>query len=185
MIIPYSVSVCKKRGKNLDKSADLWYAVVMKGRYTTMMMISREYYENEELRKRIDEGIALILSGKVDRLPLGRTEISETCYVKVMEYDTKLSAGEMKYEAHRAYADIQYILSGHERCGVAKTAGLAVTDPYDAEKDVLFGTSSDGGAVTLRSGDWIVFLPDTAHAPSLADPQPSPVRKAVVKVLLP
>lgn len=100
----------------------------------------------------------------------------------VQGYATK-EPGAARLEAHRRFADLQFIASGVERMGYAPIgrAGSPVA-PYDAGKDIVF---LDGAfeALTFRAGDFAVFLPQDAHAPGImAGPAPSGVRKVVVKI---
>ena len=61
----------------------------------------------------------------------------EEIFALPQQYETKpQSVG--KWEAHRRYADIQYIVSGRERMGISNIAQMRVTEKYDAEKDFMF-----------------------------------------------
>lgn len=89
-----------------------------------------------------------------------------------------------KYEDHRKYIDIQYIISGEERIEYLHDAkGLDVSSPYDAEKDIAFYGSKPGTPAILRAGSFMILFPGEIHKPSLALDAPSAVRKAVIKVL--
>ena len=71
-------------------------------------------------------------------LPDGRVDIDgEDVYALVQSYETL--AGEPRFEAHRRYIDIQYVVSGAEIIGWAPLAALVVTDGYDRAKDIAFG----------------------------------------------
>ena len=132
-----------------------------------------------ETLARIHRGWELILSGSLDSLACGHYETGdEGIFVNVMEYETKT---EGSFEAHRKYIDIQYILSGEEKIGVAPTDSLRVTQEYDEASDVLFG-EGEGREYILRAHQAIVLLPSEAHMPSLCVTEPSHVKKAVVKV---
>src|SRR2546430_2204650 len=58
-------------------------------------------------------------------------------------YDTK-PAQEAKWEAHRSYADIQYIINGRERVGIAPLHEMFPLTAYDAAKDVAFFAGGAG-----------------------------------------
>ena len=113
----------------------------------------------------------------------GRTEIEgDTLFAIAQEYETRpREAG--KWEAHRRYIDIQYLVEGEEAMGYAPLERLAVTQPYDAAKDCLL-LQGEGSLVHLRAGEFAVFYPQDAHMPSLAIGTPSPVKKVVIKVLV-
>src|SRR5688572_2026405 len=67
----------------------------------------------------------------------GRYDIEgDDVFALVQSYDTVPSA-DKKYESHRVYADIQYIVEGSEVIYYAPTAGLVPTMAYDETKDYL------------------------------------------------
>jgi len=112
----------------------------------------------------------------------GRVEIDGSkVYALVQSYDTR---PEPRFEAHQRYLDIQYIVSGKERFGWAGLENLTPADPYNPDKDVVKGSVLDEAAsfVHLSAGYLAVVWPADAHAPGVADDQPSPVKKIVVKV---
>ncbi|MBI3755405.1 MAG: YhcH/YjgK/YiaL family protein [Deltaproteobacteria bacterium] len=80
--------------------------------------------------------------------------------------------------------DIQYIVSGEEAIGWVPAERMAITEAYDIEKDICFGTASkeEITMVRLQAGQLAVFYPEDGHAPKLAAGQPSAVFKIVVKV---
>lgn len=102
-------------------------------------------------------------------------------FVMVQEYDTKPKS-EGFWEAHRDYADIQYVVSGSEHMGFAPTTSLTAGD-YEADRDFL-PLTGEGAFLPLTTGQFIVLWPQDAHMPGMAIAAPSPVKKAVVKVRL-
>ncbi len=104
----------------------------------------------------------------------------EALFVNVDEYSTKpIEQG--RYEAHRTYADVQYVVSGGEQMGYAPVDTLTETEAYDAERDVAFYTG-DGAMLRIPAGSFVVFFPQDGHMPCIADGSPAEVRKVVVKV---
>ena len=116
-------------------------------------------------------------------LPLGKTEIDgERVFALVQEYTPKpLAAG--RYEAHERYWDVQFVARGVERMGWANIERMAITVPYDAERDVGFFEGS-GDLVLVPTGSFTVFAPQDVHMPGLAldESHELLVRKVVVKV---
>jgi biofilm protein TabA len=112
----------------------------------------------------------------------GRYELDgERLAAIVQRYQTKLAA-EARWEAHRKFIDVQYVLAGEERMGhLLCRPGLAVEQPYDESKDVMF-YKGEGTFFRMMEGDTAIFLPQDAHAPCLAvNDKPIEVRKVVVK----
>jgi biofilm protein TabA len=114
----------------------------------------------------------------------GRVEIDgDAVYAIVQSYET-LAGGEPKLEAHRKYADIQYIAGGEEIIGWAPLEKIATTQEYDPASDIVFGKAapSEVTPVRLSAGELAVFYPSDAHAPRQAAGRPVRVHKIVVKV---
>lgn len=111
----------------------------------------------------------------------GRHEIQgDDVYALVQDNQTK--TGLTKYEAHKRYADVQYIVSGIERIAHMNVKQIEVTQAYDEANDYLLGEGGGGTVLQMRAGMFAVFSPQDAHMPNCALDQPSPVRKVVVKV---
>lgn len=131
------------------------------------------------------EALAFLRRPDLAGLPDGRYEIDgDRIFALVQRYETQ--AGGARFEAHRAYADVQYLAGGSEAIAVAPLADLAVSAVYDPEKDVCFGSVPEGRAsrLLLGPGELAVLFPEDAHAPRLAAGAPGPVIKVVVKVKL-
>jgi biofilm protein TabA len=89
-------------------------------------------------------------------------------------------------ESHRAYIDIQYMVFGEEWLGWTNLEQLlAVTTPYDANRDITFYGPVVNSGFVLRAGQMAIFFPEDVHAPggqvpgSLSTEQ---ILKVVVKV---
>ena len=105
----------------------------------------------------------------------------DNLYVMVQEYDSKPKS-EGFWEAHRAYADVQFVVSGAEHMGYAQSDSLKAGD-YDATGDFVKLTG-EGLFLPMQAGQFIVLWPQDAHMPGMAIDSPAPVKKAVFKVKL-
>lgn len=121
----------------------------------------------------------------LDVLPLGRYDLTpEGTYANIQEYDTRF---EGDYELHRAYADVQVVLSGEEHIFVApRTSVRECRQEYDAAKDIEFyASATDEIAVPADRSHWVVLFPSDAHKPCMSIGAESVhIRKIVVKVKL-
>jgi YhcH/YjgK/YiaL family protein len=101
----------------------------------------------------------------------------------VSAYATRPS-DQFRFEAHRRYADVQFLITGRERILWAPLASLpTVTEAYDAEKDILFfAPPADHTALNMSVGQMAVFFPEDGHAPCLECGGISEVLKVVLKV---
>ncbi len=88
-----------------------------------------------------------------------------------------------KWEAHKAYIDIQVVVAGNELMEVTDVRELTVAEDLTPERDLLFYAPFDGGSL-LRAGTGFVavFFPIDAHKPSLSAGDGGVIRKTVVKV---
>ena len=131
----------------------------------------------------LERAFEYLAATDLDTLPIGRTPIDgDDMYVLISEAETK-PLDQVPFEAHRRYIDIQMVISGQEGIGVTPAAPLAVTEPYDAARDIEFyAPPGDSTVLALRAGDFAVFTPADGHRPSLHLDGPHVSRKAVVKV---
>ncbi|HBG49477.1 MAG TPA: YhcH/YjgK/YiaL family protein [Cyanobacteria bacterium UBA9971] len=111
----------------------------------------------------------------------GKYEIEgEDISVIVQDYNTKpLSEG--RFEAHRKYIDIQYIIKGTEKMGYTNIHKLKSATEYDEEKDIIF-FDGEGDFVTVEEGFFTIFAPEDAHMPGIESKTSEYIKKAVVKI---
>jgi YhcH/YjgK/YiaL family protein len=137
------------------------------------------YYELSPL---LTVAFDYIRSTGLSSIAAGRYDIDGcNLYTIVNEYTTKPKL-RGKWEAHRRYIDLQYIIRGTERIGYGPITRMK-PGPYDPEKDCLF-LEGTGDFLTLREGDFMVLWPGDAHMPGIEADGPEPVKKAVFKILV-
>ena len=135
------------------------------------------YPVSENLKK----GLEWLKSTDLKTVENGKYEIDgENLYANVQEYTTK---DDGKYEAHRKYIDIQYLISGTEKVGVCDLSFCSTTDKYNPETDLEFLNSSKKDEwQILNEGEFLILFPNDAHKPSIKAEQNTTVKKVVVKV---
>ena len=140
--------------------------------------------KNSELYAGMNAGIAQAFIAlndmDLENLEVGDYEITDGVILKIQQYTSKLPE-QAKLEAHKAFIDVQYIISGSEKIGFLplKYAGKEIE--AQPENDLWF-YEGKGNDVTLNAGEFAVFFPTDLHAPGIAVDAPSPVKKAIVKV---
>ena len=142
--------------------------------------ISRQAALSPALKKALD----FLRSPHLPALPDGKVEIDgERVFALVQRFATKWVATP-KFESHKKYIDIQFIVSGEEIIGWAPAELMDITAAYDADKDISFGTVAKGQwtPVHLQAGQMAILYPEDGHAPKMALRKPSTVMKVVVKV---
>jgi len=131
---------------------------------------------------RWDSAFTFLRKADLQNLAKGKHEIEGLdLYAIVDEYTTRDEA-ETRFEAHRVYADIQYIISGKELIGIAPMTETTVTVPFDNVKDICF-LDSPGGVQRLALPDrYFIFFPSDAHRPCMKAGNSIMVKKIVLKV---
>jgi biofilm protein TabA len=133
-----------------------------------------------------EKAYRFLMDSRNRALAEGRVEIDgDRVFALVQSYDTQVY-GEANFEAHRKYADIQYIVGGEEIIGWAPLEKMTIIQEYDPAKDAVLGKVPVAEQTQLRlcAGELGVFYPSDAHAPKQAAGKPARVSKIVVKVAL-
>ena len=137
----------------------------------------------DRLPPRLKEAIDFLRRADVPALSAGRHDVDgDRLFALVQEYTTRPQP-DCAWEAHRQYADLQYVVRGAERMGYMHLTNAREREPYDAARDVAFFEPGDD-YVTVHAGMVAIFLPQDVHAPCGAAGTPKAVKKIVVKVAL-
>lgn len=144
---------------------------------------SAKYYN---LSERIKIGLKYLKNTDFNNVENGKYEISgDEIYVMIQDYDSKpIEQG--RFEAHKKYIDIQYVIEGQEQIGAGNIEKFLAITEYDEDKDIVFltqKTNANPEFIELQENEFAIFTPEDAHMPCIAVNEPSYVRKAVVKVL--
>jgi YhcH/YjgK/YiaL family protein len=133
------------------------------------------------IHRRFGQAFDFLTSTDLAALPPGRATVQgEELFALVNDYSTQ-ALEKCRFEAHRKYIDIQLMVRGIERIGVADLSTMGHDEPYIAERDVAF-FHGQGDPITLREGTFAIFFPHDAHQPGIAVAEPMQCRKVVVKV---
>lgn len=143
---------------------------------------AQTYYS---LGEKIQKGFEFIKNTDLLNLPEGRYEIlGDEIFANVQNIQTKAKE-DKKWEVHRKYIDIQYVISGYECMGYGILSDFSeVTEKYDGEKDVEFLNGDKFNFVNVQEGEFVIFYPQDVHAPMLSVDKTSAVKKVIVKVAL-
>ena len=87
----------------------------------------------------------------------------------------------VKWEAHHHFNDIQYIVRGQAKMGVAPVSDARITESYDPANDVGF-FEAEGEYYTAGAGTFFIFTPEEAHRPGIKIEGYETVKKIVIKV---
>ena len=132
-----------------------------------------------EINKRLEKALKFLRETDFSKLEDGKLEIEgDKIFVNISTYMTK--SNEFP-EAHKKYADVQYIIEGEEYIGVASLDDMQDEIVSDPDND-FWQYRGETSNIRLGKGQFAVFFPQDAHAPGRFIKEPKSVRKAVVKV---
>lgn len=120
----------------------------------------------------------------LETLPDGTIEIEgNSVFAIVQRYETSLNEVP-RFEYHKKYIDLQYVVSGSEVIGWIPADRIRITDPYDEQRDIAFGEApaDQWSSVSLQKGQAALLYPEDGHAPRLAKERSTPVLKIVIKI---
>ena len=144
---------------------------------------AKQYFS---LGEGIKKGFEFILNNDLNSLECGKYEISDGIYANVQELETKMPH-EAKFEAHRQYIDIQYVILGEERMDFSLIENFQTQIAYDEQKDVEFLSLKEDAlcpnTINVKQTDFAIFYPQDAHAPMLsASDKQINIKKVIVKI---
>lgn len=116
----------------------------------------------------------------------GKCFFENGIYINIESYETQ-NKNERKFESHKKYIDIQYVLEGSEVIAVTSSNELSIFKKYDCENDlILYNTINESNDVSLNQGELLLLMPDDAHMPCLSVDanEATHVKKAVIKIPL-
>lgn len=115
-------------------------------------------------------------------IEIGRHQITEDIYANVEIYNTK-DITEGKFESHKKYIDIQYIIDGEENIICENIDSLAIKEKYDENKDIIFYENNGLGISNiLRNDEFIILYPKDAHMPCISIKESKTNKKIVFKI---
>lgn len=138
----------------------------------------------ETVHPKFAEAFAFCKKAVAENLPAGKYELDgKELYAMVQEYNTKLYA-DAKFEGHRNYIDIQFMVSGAEIMKWADIAKMTENVPYNPEKDCQFyAPNEEAAAAAVGAGEYAIFFPHDIHMPCVSlNETPAAAKKIVVKV---
>lgn len=132
------------------------------------------------VNKRLAPAFHYLQNTDLAKIEPGRYEIEGThVFALVQRYETK-PREKGRWEAHRRYIDIQYVLEGEELFGYSNLENCQAGE-YDEAKDFL-SLAGEGDFFVVCAGTFVILGPQDAHMPGIAVSSPQPVKKVVVKV---
>ena len=139
---------------------------------------SKQYQQNKILW---DKAFAYLRETDLVNLKAGRYAIDgENVFALVTEGATK-ELDKTRWEAHKNYNDIHFVITGKETMGLTPVAGAVIAQEYDAARDIAFYTS-EGKYYTSDTGNFFIAFTKDAHRPGIKAEGVDTVKKVVIKI---
>lgn len=168
------------------KSIDKWYnsKVWLNGlQLTPHKSVNKEEFARQyNLRKEWwDKAFAYLKETDFSSLKPGDYPIvGDDVFARVTEGPTK-DFNDTKWEAHRNYLDIHYVLSGREKIGMAPFSTATVLQEYDPAKDIGFYNAT-GEFYESSPNTFFIAFPGDAHRPGIKTDGSASIKKVVIKI---
>ncbi|UOE47525.1 YhcH/YjgK/YiaL family protein [Mucilaginibacter sp. SMC90] len=128
-----------------------------------------------------DKAFEFIRERNLEQIEPGKYPIDgDNVYAMITEAPSKEPEHAL-WESHQNYIDLQYVIKGKEKIGVAPIESLMITKPYDAEKDFA-NYSGDGKYFTATPDEFFLFFPSDGHRPNMKVDGYDKVKKLVIKI---
>lgn len=137
-----------------------------------------QYARNKDLW---DAMFRFMSTNDLNELAIGEHQIVQgRCWATVSEYIPK-TVDKGNIESHKKFIDLQYVLRGNEKMGLAKN--VTVKREYNPDRDVAFWNSDDITYYPATPQVFFLFFPCDIHQPSVqADGDIVQSRKVVIKI---
>ena len=146
---------------------------------TNKAEFARQYTINKALW---DKAFAYLKNTDLDKLPVGKYPIAgDSVFASVTDNPTKVYE-QTVWESHRKYIDLQYVIQGAEKMGVAPVALAKVTELYNPAKDVAH-YEIEGTVYQAGQGTFFLFFPMDAHRVNIKVDGVEHDKKIVIKIL--
>lgn len=142
---------------------------------------AKHYHKNIVLW---DKAFAYLKETNLDNIAPGKYSIDgDNVYATVTVGKTK-AFEDKNWEAHRKYIDIQYVINGKEKMGVAPSSPAIVLEEYNETNDVALYmiAKNDCKFYIAESGTFFIFFLEDAHQPGIKIEGYDWDKKIVIKV---
>lgn len=145
---------------------------------TNNVEFAKQYAANKAVW---DKAFEFLRERDLNQIAPGKYPIDgDNVYASVTEGPSK-EFDQSAWESHQNYIDLQYVINGKEKIGVAPIESLTVTKPYDPAKDGA-NYSGEGKYYIATPSEFFLFFPSDGHRPNIKVDGYDKVKKLVVKI---
>ncbi len=142
------------------------------------IVFAEQYHKNKAVW---DKAFAFLRDSNLLTLKPGKYVIDgDNAYATITEAPSK-TFEQSAWESHRKYIDLQYVIKGEEKIGVAPVAAATVIKPYDDTRDAA-NYNTEGQYYIAIPGTFFLFFPGDAHRPNIKVDGYDMVKKLVIKI---
>ncbi len=139
---------------------------------------AREYHAHKSWW---DKAFAYIKNTDLASLAPGDHPIvGEDVFARVTEGPLK-KIDSSKWEAHKNYIDIHYVITGREKIGIGHLSSATIVTPYNSIRDISF-YEGKGKYYIAEPGTFFIAFPKDIHRPGLEVDQKETEKKLVIKI---
>ncbi len=142
------------------------------------VVFAGQYHKN---KAEWDKAFAFLRDSDLVNMKPGKYTIDGTDVYATITEGPEKTFEQSAWESHRKYTDLQYVIKGKEKIGVAPVAGATVTQAYDEKADIAHYTS-EGQYYIGDPSVFFLFFPADAHRPNIHVDGYDVVKKVVIKI---
>ena len=126
-----------------------------------------------------DAAFAFLKNVNLEELKPGKYPIiGDQVFASVTEAPSH-NKEDVKWESHKNYVDLQYIIKGKEMIGIADTSKATIIKPYSPD---VINYTSEGKYYITEPYKFFLFFPNDAHRPTIKVEGYDIVKKIVIKI---
>jgi YhcH/YjgK/YiaL family protein len=142
----------------------------------------QEFYRQYQKNKKYwDEAFEFLKNQDLQNLAVGKHVIDGDNVYALVTFDSTKNFERTRWESHKKYIDLQHVIGGKEKIGVAPVSTATISEPYSEQKD-LMNYTANGKFYTATPSVFFVFFPTDAHRPGITPGGNLRDKKIVIKI---
>ncbi|HEY8784626.1 MAG TPA: YhcH/YjgK/YiaL family protein [Mucilaginibacter sp.] len=138
----------------------------------------RQYESNKDTW---DKVFKFLSDSKLATLAPGRYAVDDDKAYATIALGPPKNLEDAKWESHRKYIDLQYVIAGKVKLGVCPLSAAQVTEAYNEKKDAAH-YNADGKYYVATPQNFFLFFPEDVHRPDIKVKGYDTLKKLVIKI---
>jgi len=145
--------------------------------------VKKNLSQYKGLSKNFGCAIEYLLNTDFSGMGMGKYPVDGEKVFALVQMPETRPREQTRWESHKNYIDIQYMLLQSEIIGCQNTGSLTEKTPYSAENDIVFYHDNKKGFYPVLVPDsFVICFPWDAHMPLICTDIPKKIKKVVMKV---